>query len=151
MTSDRRPSKDDIRDFMRSQKYAVEASTTQSQAPPAAVVGIAVIESFEIVFDTLGTSRKALNLRGNERIAFVIGGLIEGDERTVQYEGVADEPTGTELDRIRELYFDRFPDGRDRLKWPSITHFRSRPTWIRFSDYSQDPPVVVEFSFGTHE
>lgn len=137
----------DIREFMRSQRYAIEASVAQELKPQAAVVGIAVSDAFEIVFDTLGTSRKAANLRANPRIALVIGGLGETDARTVQYEGIADEPIGSEQERIRELYFLRFPDGRDRLHWPGITHFRTRPVWIRFSDYNQDPPVIVEFEF----
>jgi pyridoxine/pyridoxamine 5'-phosphate oxidase len=132
---------------MRAQKYAVQASVAGEGSPQSAVVGIAVSEAFEIVFDTLGTSRKAANLRGNPRIALVIGGL-DGNERTVQYEGVADEPSGADLDRVRELYFQRFPDGRERLAWPGITHFRVRPKWIRYSDFGQNPPLVVEFTFG---
>jgi len=135
-----------IREFVRSQKYAVQSSVSPIEAPQSAVVGIAVSDAFEIIFDTVGNSRKAANLRTNPRIAFVIGG-IEGDERTVQYEGIADEPTGYELKRVREIYFLRFPDGRDRLTWPGITHFRTRPKWLRFSDYSQTPPLIVEFSF----
>lgn len=138
---------DEIREFMRTQRYAVQASVATNLVPQAAVVGISISDSFEIVFDTVGSSRKAANLRINPRIAFVIGGLVEGDERTVQYEGVADEPVGDEMNRIRELYFLRFPDGRDRLSWPGITHFRVRATWIRFSDYNQNPPVIVEFTF----
>jgi hypothetical protein len=48
------------------------------------------------------------NLRRNARIAIVIGGLDAGDERTVQYEGVADEPTGADLERLKECCFSRF-------------------------------------------
>ena len=136
----------DIREFMGTQRYAVEASTAKESTPQAAVVGIAVSDSLEVVFDTLGSSRKAANLRSNPRIAFVIGGLGETDARTVQYEGIADEPVGEERERIRELYFRAFPDGRERLQWPGITHFRARPVWIRFSDYNQIPPVIVEFT-----
>jgi hypothetical protein len=140
-------SRKDVLEYMRTQRYAVQASVSSKQSPQAAVVGIAVSDDFEIIFDTLGSSRKAANLRDNARIAFVIGGLVEGDERTVQYEGIADEPSDHEGDRIRELYFSIFPDGRDRLSWPGITHFRARPQWLRYSDYRQDPPVIVEFTF----
>jgi hypothetical protein len=38
-------------------------------------VGIAVTDRFEVVFDTLGSSRKARNLRANPSIALVLGGL----------------------------------------------------------------------------
>jgi hypothetical protein len=75
----------------------------------------------------------------------VIGGTTAGDERTVQYEGVADEPTGAELRRLKELYFESFPDGRERQAWPGITYIRTRPRWIRYTDFNQDPPETVEF------
>ena len=103
-------------------------------------------DRFEIVFDTLASSRKAENLRRHPRIAFVIGGTLDGDERTVQYEGVADEPSGAERDRLVAVYLDRFPDGRARQQWPGLTYVRARATWIRYSDYNADPPMIVEFS-----
>jgi general stress protein 26 len=65
---------------------------SQGDAPQAAVVGFIVTDDFEIFFDTVDTSRKVPNLRRNPRVAFVVGGTMSGDERTVQYEGVADEP-----------------------------------------------------------
>jgi hypothetical protein len=66
------------------------------------------------------------------------------DEITAQIEGVADFPTGEELERARECYFVAYPDGRARLAWPGITHVRVRPTWIRYSDFTKDPPLIVE-------
>ena len=87
----------DLLAFLRQHRVAVEASVSAAAGAQAAVVGIAVTDRFEIVFDTLSSSRKAQNLRRNPKLAFVIGGLIEGDERTAQYEGVADEPAGDEL------------------------------------------------------
>jgi general stress protein 26 len=135
----------DLLGFMRAHKYAVQASVSPATRAQAAVVGIAVSDSFEIVFDTLDSSRKAINLRRNSAIALVIGGTNDGDERTVQYEGVADEPSGDERERVRELYFSRFPDGRDRLAWPGLTHVRVVPTWIRYSNYNTSPPEILEF------
>jgi len=114
--------------------------------PQAAVVGIAVSDRFEIVFDTLASTRKAVNLRQNPRAAFVVGGLTEGDERTAQVEGIADEPSGEELERLKGVYYHVYPDGPSRLSWPGLIYFRVRPNWIRFSDYTQDPPLIVEFT-----
>lgn len=99
----------------------------------------------ELFFDTDVGSRKVANLRRNPAVAFVVGGTTPGDERTVQYEGVADEPSGAELRRLKELYFDVFPEGRRREAWPGITYVRARPTWIRYVDFNQDPPDLVEF------
>lgn len=131
--------------FMRGHSLAVETSVSPSGGPQAAVVGIVVTDDFEVFFDTVDRTRKAQNLRRNPKIAFVIGGLTKGDERTVQYEGVADEPGGAELHRLQELYFIQFPDGRERQSWPGLIYVRARPAWIRYSDFNQAPPEIVEF------
>ena len=131
--------------FMRANRLAVEASVSAAGGAQAAVVGIAVTDAFELVFDTLDSTRKVANLRTNQRVAFVIGGTTPGDECTVQYEGVADEPVGPERERIRAAYFSTWPDGPARAKWPGIVYVRVRPTWIRYSDFNRNPPVVVEF------
>lgn len=138
----------DLLRFMRDQPLAVVASVSDAGAPEAAVVGIVVTDKFEVVFDTLTSSRKTLNLRARPSAALVIGGLMPGDERTVQYEGIADEPTGRELELVKELYFRRFPDGRARSARPGTMYLRVMPTWIRFSDFKRDPPDVVEFRFN---
>jgi Pyridoxamine 5'-phosphate oxidase len=131
--------------FLRSRRYAVESSLHPDGAPQSAVVGIAVSDDFEIVFDTLSTSRKGQNLRRRPDIAFVIGSLEGADERTVQFEGSADEPEGTERTRLTDLYFGVFPDGRERQQWPALTYIRATPRWLRYSDYNVNPPVVLEW------
>lgn len=115
-----------------------------SGAVQAAVVGIAVTDTFEIIFDTLASARKAQNIARDPRIALVIGGVLDGEERTVQYEGLADRPTGQELQPLQELYFRAFPEGRNRLSWPGLVYLRVKPQWIRYSDYRSDPPTIVE-------
>ena len=137
--------RDALLTFLRSRRYAVQSSLHPDGAPQSAIVGIAVSDQFEIVFDTLGSSRKGLNLRHRPEIAFVIGSLEGTDERTVQFEGRADEPTGPERARLTELYFGVFPDGRERQQWPGLTYFRATPRWLRYSDYNVDPPLIVEW------
>jgi hypothetical protein len=140
--------RDELLAFMRRYRVAVQSSVSAAGAPQAALVGVAIGDDFEIVFDTLGSTRKAANLRRDGRIALVLGGWGPGEERTVQLEGVADEPGGAELSRVRELYFRTYPDGRARLAWPGITHFRVRPTWLRYSDFATSPETIVELSAG---
>ncbi|MEO8482305.1 MAG: pyridoxamine 5'-phosphate oxidase family protein [Acidobacteriota bacterium] len=135
----------DLLAFMRREKYAVEASVSPA-GPQAALVGIVVGDAFELVFDTLDATRKARNLRADPRVAFVVGGTGASAEQTVQYAGIADEPSGAELDRLKQLYFARFPEGPTRASWKGITYFRVRPTWLRFSDFREEPPFVIEFT-----
>lgn len=132
--------------FLRSQRLAVEASVSASLDAQAAVVGFAISDEFEIIFDTLDSTRKVANLRQNPRTAFVVGGLLPGDERTAQYEGIADQPSGAELDRLAEIYYGVYPEGRARRSWPGLIYIRVRPIWIRYSDYNLDPPQIVEFT-----
>lgn len=118
--------------FLRRHRYAVQASASADGAPQAAVVGIAVSDELEIVFDTLGTTRKMTNLRANSRIALVVGW---DEEQTVQLEGIADEPKGDDLARLLSVYLAAFPDGIERQSWKDITYVRMRPTWARYSDF----------------
>lgn len=125
--------------FLRRHRYAVQASTATDGAPQAAVIGVAITDSLELVFDTLGTTRKAQNLRKDPRIALVVGW---DDAQTVQLQGEADEPTGAELARLKAAYFAAFPDGPEREAWPDITYFRVRITWARYSDFRPGGTVV---------
>jgi pyridoxine/pyridoxamine 5'-phosphate oxidase len=134
--------------FMQQHRLAVQASVSKEGGPQAAVVGIAVSAAGEIVFDTLSSTRKCQNLRQERRIALVIGW---DQERTVQYEGVADEPMGSELERCKELYFSVFPDGRERERWPGISYFRVQPRWLRYSDFSGADPKLVELQLPVVE
>lgn len=132
-------------EFIRQHRLAVQASVGARDCPQAAVVGFAITDQFEIIFDTLDSTRKARNLRRHPGVALVIGGVSPGCERTVQYEGIADEPSGVELERLKAVYYDVYPDGPGRLSWRGLIYVRVRPTWIRYSDYGVNPPHIVEF------
>ncbi len=140
-------SREDVLKFLRTQRHAVQASVTSQGDPQAALVGVAFTDQLEIVFDTLTTTRKFANLRANPHICLVIGGWHDSDERTVQYQGVADLPEGEELQRLQSVYFAVFPEGRERQAWPGIAYVRVRPTWLRYSDYNDNPPVIQDFDF----
>ena len=129
-------------EFLRAQPWAVEATIDAAGAPQAAVIGVAVTDSLELVFDTLSTSRKHANLLRDTRVALVVGW---DQARTVQYEGLADCREGEALDRAKEHYFARFADGRDRERWPDIAYWIVRPTWIRYSDFTVQPPNILSW------
>ena len=141
--------RNDLLQFLRQYTLAIQATVSPTNNPQAAVIGFVITDDFEIFFDSATANRKVGNLRNNPAIALVIGGLSEGDERTAQYEGITDEPVGSALTRLQQFYFTRFPDGRERQRWPGIVYFRARPKWIRYSDYNQNPPQIVEFNFAS--
>ncbi|HLN01142.1 MAG TPA: pyridoxamine 5'-phosphate oxidase family protein [Bryobacteraceae bacterium] len=136
----------DVHSFLAKCKLGVLGTTGPRGAPQAALIGIAVTEKLEIVFDTVKSSRKYPNLIARHACSFVIGGWGAG-EQTVQYEGEAEELKSPELERYQEIYFKAYLDGPARMSWPGIVYFVVRPTWIRYSDFDQNPPLIREFTF----
>jgi hypothetical protein len=130
---------------LRQQRYGVVSSLSGAGTPQSALVGIAVTPELEIVFDMLRSSRKFANLTARPACSFVIGGW--SGEQTAQYEGSAFEPSGVERTRYQEIYFEVWPGGRERMQSPGITHLVVRPSWIRYSDFEQRPPLIQEFTF----
>ena len=126
--------------LLRSEAHWVVATVGPDGHPASAVVGVAVADDLTLVFDTLAPTRKCQNLRADPRVALT---MWHG-ERTVQIEGLADEPSGAALGPVRDLYLATFPGGRERLAWPGITHIRVRPTWVRWSDFSGAEPQIGE-------
>jgi hypothetical protein len=140
--------------YLRTQPYGVLGSLSPALTPQGALVGFAVSDQFEILFDTLRSSRKYTNLRTHPSVSFTVGGAgaagmlaggINLDERTVQYEGVADELHGGALEQLRPIYYAAWPDGREREQWNGITWFVVRPRWLRYSDYNLS--LIQEWSF----
>jgi pyridoxine/pyridoxamine 5'-phosphate oxidase len=133
---------EEIFDIAKSKRYLIVSTVNESSAPEAALMGFAWTQANEVVFDTLSTSRKAVNLARNPAAALVIG----WDENiSLQIEGEARRPVGDDLASAKAAYFREWPDGRARENWPDIAYVVVRPKWIRYSNYS-GVPVVEEFS-----
>jgi uncharacterized pyridoxamine 5'-phosphate oxidase family protein len=129
--------------FLAQQRYGVISSLSDTDRPQSALVGIAVTPELEIVFDTLKTTRKYPNLISRPACSIVTGWE---NEQTVQLEGTAFEPEGAELAKYQQIYFATWPDGPARIPWPGITWIVVRPRWLRYSDFNQSPPLIVEMS-----
>jgi len=130
-----------VLEFVQSRALGVVSTTSATGAPEAALVNIAVTEDLELIFYALQGTRKCANLRRDPRVAVVIGW---DDEKTLQYEGTADEPQNEELARLKKIYGALRPDAEFQMAWPGVTYFRVRPSWIRLSNYGS--PWSVEES-----
>jgi len=130
--------------FLQGEKFGVLATATEDGRPEAALMGFAVTPELEIIFDTVRSFRKYPNLKKNPRVAWVIGC---SSEISVQYEGIATELEGAELERCKTLYAKKYPDSTGRDKWPDLTYFLVRPTWVRYGDYTPRKRRVEEQEF----
>lgn len=137
--------KDVIYQFIVRHKLAIVSTVNDAGRPESALVGIAVSDELEVIFDTVTSSRKYANMLKNAYVALVIGW---DDETTVQYEGRTEVlDAGDEADRYREIYYSAWPDGRERTKsWPGLVHVKITPEWIRYSNFN-DPVKIEEVKF----
>ena len=133
--------REEVYGFMRLQRLGVVSSLGPEGTPQSALVGVAVTPGWEVVFDTLRSTRKYRNLTARPACSVVLGW---NGEQTVQMEGLAAEPDGAEMERLREVYFSVWPEGRERLQWPGLVHLVVRPRWVRYSDYDQSLPCIEE-------
>lgn len=123
-------------------RYAVVSSIAGDGSPQSALVGIASTPSLELIFDTLDSTRKFANLCQRPRCSMVIGWT---GEQTLQLEGRAEAPQSPELARLQQAYFEQWPECRAHLAWPGIAYLVVRPTWLRYSDFDQSPPLIQEY------
>jgi pyridoxine/pyridoxamine 5'-phosphate oxidase len=132
----------DVYRFALQCKLGVLSSLGPSGTPQSALVGIAFTENLEIVFDTVKSSRKYVNLIARPACSFVFGWT---GEQTIQYEGVAEELAEPRLKAYQEVYFQAWPECLSHISWPGIVYFVVKPKWMRYSDFDQRPPLIREF------
>ena len=123
-------------EYVRSHRDAVVSTLGPDGSPQAAYLSITATDTAELVFDARAASRKIANLRRDPRIAVVVGGA---DRTTLQAEGIADLPQGTERDACARVYLDAFPHAAASLANPDFEVVRVRLTWARFGDYRSVP------------
>jgi|SRR3989344_3901667 len=112
-----------ILDFIKRHDLGVVA-TSYSDKPEAAVIEYGETENLELIFDAFVSSRKYQNLLKNPKTAFVIG----WDENiTVQYEEEASELKGEELNKYKEIHFNKNPRAKKWEGREGITYFKLVP------------------------
>lgn len=130
----------DLVSFLRTARHWVVSSIAEDGRPQSAVVGVAVSDAFELVFDSLADTNKARNIGRDGRVSLAMW----AGAATAQIEGHARVVPAAEQKAAQEIYFASFPDGRDRTGWPGISYIAVRPSWLRVSDFAGPEPTVVE-------
>ena len=120
--------------FVRAAGMGVVATASPSGKPEAALVGIAISDCGELIFDTPAEARKLTNIERNDRVAVVIGW---NDGISVQVEGRARVVNDDERLRYERLYASQFPGSRiSRLCFAVAV---VTPDWVRSYDATSDP------------
>ncbi len=131
-------------EFLKACPFGAIATVNADRGPQAAMVNIAVTKDLELIFQTLQTTRKCLNLRRDPRVAIVTW----KEDETLQFEGIADEPDEYAREPLLQTYFEARPDARAHIGWPDLVYVRVKPRWIRLSFYSGTSWRVDELKLG---
>lgn len=122
----------DLIEYVREHGDGVVSTIGPDGAPQAAYLTVAVTDRGELVFDARTDSRKVANIRTRPRIAVVIGGR---DGTTLQCQGRADAPGGSERERCAAAYVAAFPQFAESVRDPGVVVVRVTLDWARFGDF----------------
>ena len=136
--------KSDLLNFIRKQSMAVISTVNEAGRPESALVEFVALDDLTLLFDTFSNKRKYRNVSRDPHVSFVIG--WNSDNRTLQYEGVATETYGDDLDLCKQLYYQALPDAKSFESHGDLRFFRVKPRWIRYSDFSVDPWRISEIT-----
>jgi PPOX class probable F420-dependent enzyme len=125
--------------FVRAVRLGVVATVDPDGNPEAALVGLAVTDAGDLIFDSPSDARKMRNLRHAPRVAVVIGA---DDAVSVQVEGDAEILAGADRAACGATYLAQFPGSRALDDGFSLV--RIRPDWLRCYDARVEPARVAE-------
>ncbi|QFY61314.1 pyridoxamine 5'-phosphate oxidase family protein [Rhizobium grahamii] len=130
-------------EFLRKHNLAVIATCHRNGKPEAATIDFSVRDNLEVVFSTFEETRKFDNLAERPGVAFVVGW---NDNITVQYEGEATRVSAADIEQYQEAYLNSLPAAREFIERGAVM-FKATPRWIRYSDFNQEPPELIEIQF----
>jgi uncharacterized pyridoxamine 5'-phosphate oxidase family protein len=132
-----------ILEFLRKHLLAVIATSHRNGTPEAAAIDFSVRDNLEIVFDTFEHTRKFANISEQSSVALVVGW---DDNISVQYEGDAMKVSASDIERYQEAHLKSVPVEREFVEKGAVM-FRVNPRWTRYSDFTKEPPEVIEVHF----
>ncbi len=136
--------KPEILEYLRSQRVGSLAVEMMDGSPHGSTVHFAHSDDpLMFVFLTERGYRKAEPLLQKEvtRASFVIG-ASEAEMKTLQMDGEA-LLLDSETQYLQDIYFDKFPEKREKYGGPEDFFFCFKPTWWRYTDYTPTGKTVV--------
>ncbi|MFA6602413.1 MAG: pyridoxamine 5'-phosphate oxidase family protein [Candidatus Shapirobacteria bacterium] len=133
--------KNKVLEFIKSQTLAVLSTATKQGIIESAVMAIAVTDNWEVLMSSEPNTRKIFNLKNNPYTSLLVGGL---QSPSIQLDGTSVVLTDSEGEEIRKQIIAIHPNTAEYLN-PPIAYIKFIPNWLRYSDFSQEPPIIHEF------
>lgn len=129
-------------EFIKKQSLATLSTADKKGKPESAVMAIATTDSGEILMSTEPNTRKIQNLAINPLSSMIVGGL---DSPSVQIDGETIIASGPIAEEIKNQILTIHPETKEYLSETAV-FLKFIPKWLRYSDFSQNPPEIFEFS-----
>lgn len=136
--------KQTVLDFVKKNSLCVLSTATLSGKTESAVMAYTVKDDFTILMSTETTTRKYPNILENFQASVVIGGL--SNDPSVQLDGQIKVLQGPQADDAKNTILSLHPDMAAYINTPNTKFLAFTPVWLRYSDFSQNPPEIVEFT-----
>lgn len=125
----------------------IATDAKDAPTPESALIAFAELPNFEIIFETFYKTRKYENLKVNPHVSLVVGWDVK-NQITLQYEGIASPIPEDQTDKYRTIFLKKdTPCTEEFLHHPHVRLYKIKPTWLRYSDYMQKPPMIFEHTF----
>ena len=135
-----------IVNFLKSNNLMVLSTITSNNQSQSALVAFAETKNLELIFGTFSNTRKYKNLKNNSQVSIVIG-TDETTNLALQYEGIASEVTGKDLEQCQNHQLQKNPTSQKYASHKDQRYFKINPLWIRYSDLSKNPEEIFEIKF----
>jgi general stress protein 26 len=90
------------------------------------------------------TTRKYPNILANPQASVVIGGL--NNDPSIQIDGQIKVLQGPSADEAKTTILSLHPDLAAYINTPNTKFLAFTPNWLRYSDFSQNPPEITELT-----
>ncbi len=137
--------RDTIAAFLETRLHGVVSTVHEDGSVESALVAISNAPgNLAITFATLENTRKFANILREPRVAF----LVTDDQKLqVQFEGRARVTEGDERERCKNMHVAKNSRAAKHANVPGQQFISVEPTWIRFTDLTNDPHVIEELRF----
>jgi len=135
-------------DFMRNTPPCVIATADQNGKTEAAMIYAYPNEEFTFFLSTDANSRKAENIKNNSKVSLVFGNpeLM----MTVQVDGYIRILEGAEALAAKGFILNADITQRLHVAKEPLIFMEIKPSWMRFSAFTDVPATIYEKSFGVY-
>ena len=140
----KKPTRAELYSWLEEQILCVVATQGEGGYPNVATVAFSQTKDLSFIIITDRSSRKAVNITKNPRVAMTI--TNEDERHTLQLEGDARQLSWEEFDLYSEHHYKKLPFSLPFKDIPGQTPFLIEPVRMKFSDVSVRPWEVTEYS-----